>query len=187
MAEEDELTTTGWFTESSLAHSTWPKELWRMFRKNDQDAETDSSWEVALYRLTQLLSLILDIPATEVNHIISGTTLDVIEFYGAMLNELGGSVDGRFFPMAHYGLKQVDQYLSNENASQRASEFGAGDIYYSWVMSMGKNTDHEFYRAEVLTYEDVAGSRWPELWMPASRPKPHRVLFWELHCSSDIR
>ena len=92
-----------------------------MFRKNDRNAETESSWEVALYRITQLLSLILDIPAKEVNHIISGSTWDVIEFYGAMLKELGGSVDGRFLPMAHYGLKQLDQYLPNEDAARRAS------------------------------------------------------------------
>ena len=85
-------------------------------------------------------------------------------------------MDGRFLPMAHYGLKQLDQYLSTEVAAQRASEFEAGDIYNSWVRSMGKNTDHEFYRADAITYEDVAGPRWPELWMPASRPKPHRVL-----------
>ena len=75
-----------------------------MFRKNDRDTETDGSWEVALYRITQLLSLIRDIPAKEVNHIISGSTWDVIEFYGAMLKELGGSVDRRFLSMAHYGL-----------------------------------------------------------------------------------
>ena len=62
-----------------------------------------------------------------------------------MLSELGGSIHGRFLPVTHYGLKQLDQYLSPEDAAQRASGFEAGDIYYSWVRSMGKNKDHELY------------------------------------------
>ena len=142
--DEDELTTTSWYTESSLSHSTWPKELWRMFRKDDRNAETGSSWEIALYRITQLLSLILDMSANDVNHIISGSTWDVIEFYGAMLKELGGPVEGRFLPTAHYGLKQLNQHLSLDDAVRRASEFDAGDSYYSWVMDMGKGTDHQY-------------------------------------------
>ena len=99
--DEDELNTTGWYAESSLSHSIWPRELWRMFRKDVQHAEAGSSWEIALYRITQLLSLVLDIPANEVNHIISGSTWDVIEFYGAMLHELGGPLEGRYLPTAH--------------------------------------------------------------------------------------
>ena len=82
----------------------------------------------------------------------------------------------RFLPKAHFGLKQLDQYLSSEAAVQRASEFGAGGAYSSWAGSMGKNLDHEFYRADAITYEDVAVLKWPELWLPASRPKPRRVL-----------
>ena len=147
-----------------------------MFRKDDQHAETGSCWEVALYRITQLLSLILDIPANEVNHIISGSTWDVIEFSGAMLNELGGPLEGRFLPTAHYGLKQLNQYLSHDDAILRAAEFDAVRIYYMWVEDMGKHTDHRYYRAEVTTYEDVAGSQWPDLWMPGDRPKPKRAL-----------
>ena len=62
--------------------------------------------EVALYRITQLLSLILDIPASKVNEIIIGSSWDVIEFYDTMLKELGGRLEGRFVPKNTYQKKR---------------------------------------------------------------------------------
>jgi hypothetical protein len=83
--KEEDFNTIGWFTESSKNSSTWPRDLWRMYRKNEQDSEEESRWEIALYRVTQLLSLILDIPSDKVNDLINGSIWDVIDFYGTLL------------------------------------------------------------------------------------------------------
>ena len=89
---------------------------------------------------------------------------------------MGGQLEGRLAPKSHYGLKQLNQHTSEDQALQRAAEFDAVAVYRAWSEKMGKTVDHLIYHAEAITYEDVAGSRWPDLWMPSRRTKPQRVL-----------
>ena len=179
--DEEELTTTGWYTESSKTSSTWPKDLWRMYRKNDQDAEEESRWEVALYRVTQLLSLILDIPSEKVNDLITGSIWDMIDFYGNILDELGGQLEGRLVPRSHYGLKQLNQHMSHDKACDRAAKVNAVEHYTAWCGHMGKEADANLFPQDALTYEDVAGVRWSDLWrtsptIQSRKTPPQRVL-----------
>ena len=174
--EEEDMTSTCWYSESSKSLSSWPRDLWRMVKRNDQDTEMGSRWEVALYRVAQLLSLIVDSPSEKVNDLISGKIWDMIDFYGTIMDELGGQLEGRLAPKSHYGLKQLNQHMSEDQALQRAAEFDAVPAYRAWSEKMGKTVDHLIYHAEAITYEDVAGSRWPDLWMPSRNTKPQRVL-----------
>ena len=84
---------------------------------------------MALYRVTQLLSLTIDSPSDKVNDFISGTIWDMIDFYGTILDELGGQLEGRLAPKSHYGLKQLNQHRSEDQAIQRAVEVDAVDVF----------------------------------------------------------
>ena len=41
---------------------------------------------------------------------------------------------------------------------------------------MGKQTDQETYLQEIVSYGDVAGKGWPELWKKAKRAVPLRII-----------
>ena len=178
MAHKDERQyySTEWFAESSNKVSVWRKELWMMTLRNPEEGDSNSRWEVALYRTTQLISLLFDVSPKEVNQIISGDLWDMIETYDSMMGMLGGQLDNRFASKAHYGLKQVNQHMTEEQANEIASDFSASIHYRSWAATMGKQTDQETYLQEIVSYDDVAGKGWPELWKKAKRAVPLRII-----------
>ncbi len=57
---------------------------------------SSSGWELSLYRQTQLISLLHDIPADEMNQVLTGGIWDIIETYDNMTGLLGGKLESRF-------------------------------------------------------------------------------------------
>jgi hypothetical protein len=94
-----------------------------------------------------------------------------------MTGLLGGQLESRLVSKAFYGLKQINQHKTQEEALTIASSlFSASGSYQSWTAIMGKHKNHEMYLTEIASYEDVAGKRWHELWTTAGRFTPRRVF-----------
>ena len=75
----------------------------------------------------------------------------MIETYDSMLKQVGGQLDYRFAPRAHYGLKQIDQHMDPSEALSNSMTFEASDLFRSWIDCMGKQADHASYQAEAVT------------------------------------
>ena len=93
-----------------------------MTLRNPEEGDSNSRWEVALYRSTQLISLLCDVSPEESDQIISGDLWDMIETYDSMMGMLGGQLENRFASKAHYGLKQVNQHMTEEKAKPLTSQ-----------------------------------------------------------------
>ena len=94
----------------------------------------------------------------------------------SMMGMLGGQLENRFASKAYYGLKQINQHMTEEKANKIATDFSASILYRSWATTMGKQTDHETYLQEIVSYDEVAGKEWPELWKKANRKVPLRII-----------
>ena len=66
--------------------------------------------------------------------------------------------------------------MTEEQAERIASDFSASIHYRSWAATMGKQADQETYLQEIVSYDDVAGKEWPELWKKAKRAVPLRII-----------
>ena len=174
---EAQYFTTEWFVDSSNKASVWQKELWLVTVRDNEEGFSSSGWELSLYRQTQLISLLHDIPTDEMNQVLTGSIWDIIETYDTMTGLLGGQLDSRLVSKAFYGLKQINQNKTQEDALTIASSlFSASGSYQSWAASMGKQKNQEMYLPEIASYEYVAGKRWHELWTTAGRFTPRRIF-----------
>ncbi len=129
----------------------WRKELWLMTVRNPGEGESTSRWGLALYRKIQLTSLIFDIPPDEMNQVLSGDLWNRIETYDTMTGMPGGQLDNRFVSKAHYGLKQINQRMTGEQAMKIASDFTASVQYRAWATTMGKQRDQETYLQKIVS------------------------------------
>ena len=95
---------------------------------------------------------------------LTGSIWDIIETYDTMTGLLGGQLESRLVPKAFYGLKQINQHKTQEDALTIASSlFSASGSHQSWTAIMGKHKNQEMYLTEIASYDDVAGKRWHEL------------------------
>ena len=86
--EERQFYSTERFAETSNKISVWRKELWMMTLRDPEGGDDNSRWEVALHRITQLISLLFGVSPEEVNQILSGDLWDMIDTYESMIIDL---------------------------------------------------------------------------------------------------
>jgi hypothetical protein len=174
---EAQYYTTEWFIESSTKASVWHRELWLMTVRDNEEGFSSSGWELSLYRQTQLISLLHDIPSHDMNQVLTGDIWNIIETYDTMTGMLGGQLENRLVSKALYGLKQINQHKTKEDALTIASSmFSASGPYQAWAANMGKHKNQEMYLTEIASYEDVAGKRWHQFWTTGGRFTPRRVF-----------